>query len=37
VSLREQVRFDVYLAARSRTPSLSFRDHLRNVGGEIEV
>jgi regulator of RNase E activity RraA len=37
VSLRDQVRFDVYLAARRQTPSLSFRDHLRNVGGEIEV
>lgn len=37
VSLRSQVRFDAYLAARRETPSLSFRDHLRNVGGEIEV
>jgi regulator of RNase E activity RraA len=37
VSLRDQVRFDAYLAARKNTPSLSFRDHLRTVGGEIEV
>ena len=31
-SLREQVRFDEYLAS-----GLSFREHLRGVGGEIEV
>jgi regulator of RNase E activity RraA len=37
VSLRDQVRFDAYLAARRQNPSLSFRDHLRTVGGEIEV
>ena len=36
-SLREQVRFDDYLAARAADPSRSFRDHLRGVGGEIEV
>ncbi|MDQ3579304.1 MAG: RraA family protein [Actinomycetota bacterium] len=36
VSLRSQVGFDAYLAARERTPSLSFRDHLRTVGGAIE-
>lgn len=36
-SLREQVRFEVFLEQRRRTPSLSFRDHLRAVGGEIEV
>lgn len=36
-SLRAQVRFDDYLAARERDPRLSFRDHLRGVGGEIEV
>ncbi|KIF77535.1 dimethylmenaquinone methyltransferase [Streptomyces sp. 150FB] len=36
VSLREQVRFDAYLARRSQTPSLSFREHLRTVGGAVE-
>lgn len=36
VPLRRQVRFDTYLARRRGTPSLSFRDHLRTVGGAIE-
>lgn len=36
VSLRSQVQFDGYLAARRVTPSLTFRDHLRAVGGAIE-
>ncbi len=36
ISLRSQVQFDRYLAQRQRTPSLSFRDHLRAVGGAIE-
>lgn len=36
-SLREQVRFGDYLAARAERPGLTFRDHLRGVGGEIEV
>jgi regulator of RNase E activity RraA len=36
VSLRSQLQFDSYLAQRQRTPSLSFRDHLRAVGGAIE-
>ncbi|MEV7009901.1 RraA family protein [Streptosporangium sp. NPDC051022] len=36
VSLREQVRFGAYLAERERTPSLTFRDHLRAVGGAVE-
>src|SRR5437870_370345 len=35
-SLRNQVQFDAYLARRQQTPSLSFRDHLRAVGGAIE-
>lgn len=36
-SLRSQVRFDDYLARRRREPLLTFRDHLRAVGGAIEV
>ncbi len=36
-SLREQVQFDRYLADREIEPGLRFRDHLRRVGGEIEV
>ncbi|MGH3786437.1 MAG: RraA family protein [Pseudonocardiaceae bacterium] len=36
VSLRSQVQFETYLAQRQRTPSLSFRDHLRAVGGAME-
>ncbi|MFB7669289.1 RraA family protein [Kitasatospora sp. NPDC056138] len=36
VPLRSQVHFDAYLAQRRRTPSLTFRDHLRSVGGAIE-
>jgi regulator of RNase E activity RraA len=36
-SLREQVKFDVYLAGRAQQPELTFREHLRTVGGEIEV
>jgi hypothetical protein len=35
-SLRSQVQFDAYLAQREQTPSLTFRDHLRSVGGAIE-
>jgi regulator of RNase E activity RraA len=37
LSLRRQVRFADYLAARRETPELTFRDHLRTVGGAIEV
>jgi len=37
ISLRNQVQFDTYLAKRQKTPSLTFRDHLRGVGGAIEV
>jgi regulator of RNase E activity RraA len=36
-SLRDQVRFGDYLVARATDPALTFRDHLRRVGGEIEV
>jgi regulator of RNase E activity RraA len=35
-SLREQVRFGAYLAARKERPSLTFREHLRGVRGAIE-
>lgn len=35
-SLREQVRFAAYLEARKERPSLTFREHLRSVGGAIE-
>lgn len=35
-SLRSQVRFDAYLARRRETPSLTFREYLRGVGGAIE-
>ena len=35
-SLREQFRFDEFLKQRERDPGLSFRAHLRKVGGEIE-
>jgi regulator of RNase E activity RraA len=36
VPLRSQLRFDRYLARRQETPSLTFRDYLRAVGGAIE-
>ncbi|WP_280698403.1 hypothetical protein [Kitasatospora sp. GP82] len=36
VPLRGQVQFDTHLAQRRQTPSPTFRDHLRAVGGAIE-
>ena len=36
-TLREQVDFAGFLAARAEHPGLTFREHLRTVGGEIEV
>jgi 4-hydroxy-4-methyl-2-oxoglutarate aldolase len=36
VSLRSQVQFDTYLARRQQAPSMTFREHLRTVGGAIE-
>ena len=36
-SLRRQVRFGAYLARREHEPSLTFREHLRDIGGAIEV
>jgi len=35
-SLREQLRFDKYLARRGVDPAYTFRRHLRTVGGAIE-
>lgn len=35
-TLRAQVRFDAYLAARRTNPELTFREHLRAVRGAIE-
>jgi regulator of RNase E activity RraA len=34
--LRDQLHFDEYLAKRSNNPTLTFRHHLRNIGGAIE-
>jgi regulator of RNase E activity RraA len=36
VSLRSQLRFDRYLARRQQAPALTFREHLRAIGGAIE-
>jgi regulator of RNase E activity RraA len=36
-SLRRQFHFDDYLAARTKTPSLTFRDYLKTIGGAVEV
>ena len=36
VALRSQLRFADYLARRRQTPSLTFREHLRSLGGAIE-
>ena len=35
-SLRDQVRFAAYLDRRRQEPALTFREHLRSVGGAIE-
>ncbi|SRR5579871_557195 len=35
--LRQQLRFDEYLKERGANPSLSFREHLRAIGGAVEV
>jgi regulator of RNase E activity RraA len=37
VSLREQVMFDEYLTKRESNPAITLREHLRDVGGAIEV
>lgn len=35
-SLREQLQFAGFLAARTRRPALTFREHLRSVSGAME-
>lgn len=35
-SLREQVQFQAYMAQRTLEPNLTFRQHLRQIGGAIE-
>ena len=35
-TLREQLKFEEYLARRSKEPAYTFRVHLRNTGGAIE-
>jgi regulator of RNase E activity RraA len=35
-SLRTQLQFSEYLARRTATPALSFRQHLRTIGGAVE-
>lgn len=37
VSLRSQLRFAEFLSARAMDPALTLREHLRRVGGAIEV
>jgi hypothetical protein len=36
-SLREQLRFADYLAARERDQTLTFQAHIQAIGGAIEV
>lgn len=36
VSLRSQLDFESFLARRAQDPALTFRDHLRSIGGAIE-
>jgi regulator of RNase E activity RraA len=35
-SLSVQLQFESYLDARKKTPPLTFRQHLRNIGGAVE-
>jgi hypothetical protein len=36
ITLRQQLDFDEFLQARARDDTLSFRAHLRNIGGAVE-
>ena len=36
MKLRDQLQFDDYLAGRKADPALTFRQHLRRIGGAIE-
>jgi 4-hydroxy-4-methyl-2-oxoglutarate aldolase len=36
-TLSEQLKFDEYLKKRGKNQALTFREHLRNIGGAIEV
>jgi len=36
-TLSNQFKFDEYLKKRSKNPALTFREHLRQIGGTIEV
>ena len=36
-SLRDQLAFEAYLKARIADPALSFRGHLKRVGGAVEI
>jgi 4-hydroxy-4-methyl-2-oxoglutarate aldolase len=36
ISLRAQLQFGEFIARRSSNPALTFRDHLRRIGGAIE-
>jgi 4-hydroxy-4-methyl-2-oxoglutarate aldolase len=35
--LRDQFKLDIYLSQRRRDPSFTFREHLKSLGGAIEV
>jgi regulator of RNase E activity RraA len=35
-SLRSQLEFETFLTRRAQDPTLTFRDHLRSIGGAIE-
>lgn len=36
VTLRDQLDFATYRRRRAQDPTFTFRDHLREIGGEIE-
>ena len=35
--LRDQLQLDEYVARRAADPSYTFRDHLKTLGGAIEI